>query len=110
MEPYLRAARTTPDPIWAETPKLSAVGEKKGPSTRIHLGFSLNNLHLPGFWASGSSVGSAPCAVLRTEALTPHRRLVEATSAFRARSGERFLVEGEFLSRVSRSSSREVRV
>ena len=29
VEPYLRAPRTTPEPIWAETPKLSAVGGKK---------------------------------------------------------------------------------
>ena len=28
VEPWLRVARTTPEPIWAKTPKLSAVGEK----------------------------------------------------------------------------------
>ena len=30
--------RTTPEPIWAETPKLSAVGKKRSP--RIHGSFS----------------------------------------------------------------------
>ena len=29
VEPYLRGPRTTPKPTWAETPKLSAVGEEK---------------------------------------------------------------------------------
>ena len=28
LEPYLGPPRTTPEPIWAETPKLSAVGGK----------------------------------------------------------------------------------
>ena len=32
VEPYLGAAQTTPEPIWAQTPKLSAVGEKHAPS------------------------------------------------------------------------------
>ena len=31
VEPYLRASRTTPEPICAETPKLSAVGRKTQP-------------------------------------------------------------------------------
>ena len=29
VEPCLRPPRTTPEPIWAETPKLSAVGERR---------------------------------------------------------------------------------
>ena len=29
VEPYFRAAKTTQEPIWAETPKLSAVGKSR---------------------------------------------------------------------------------
>ena len=35
VEPYLRQPRTTPEPIWAETPKLSAVGEKQGRAVEL---------------------------------------------------------------------------
>ena len=44
MEPYLRAARTTPEPIWAETPKLSAVGGEK----HLALNGGLDSLQLFG--------------------------------------------------------------